>query len=74
MEQTFVGNVVVTDNVVFVSSPTRLYAIDIRRHRVAWSAPTPGTVSITANRMLFVAAPTNNYDAWYGRITAYRLH
>ena len=71
----FIGNVVVTDNVAFVSTNTRIYAIDLRHHRTVWSAPTPGTMSISANRMLFVSTPaeTYSYPTSVGRITAYRL-
>jgi len=67
----FVGNVVVTDNVVFVSTNSRIYAVDLRRHRAIWSAPTPGTMSISADRMLLVSSPYDTYN--FARITAYRL-
>ena len=67
----FHNNVVVTDNVAFVCTGTRLYAVSLRYRRAIWSVPTPGNVSIAANRMLFVSNPGN----WYTtpRITAYRL-
>ena len=70
----FIGNVVVADNVVFVSTNTRLYAIDLSTHGALWSAPTPGTVSISADRMLFVSSPANSYSypSTPARITAYR--
>lgn len=79
----FIGNVVVTDNMVFVSTTTQVYALDLRPPphrrtwtgpRVAWSAPTPGTMSIAANRMLLVVAPYDYYSAPFDRITAYRLN
>ncbi len=31
-------------------------------HRTVWSAPTPGTMSISANRMLFVSSPYDSYS------------
>ena len=71
----FTGNVVVTDNVAFVSTQTRIYAIDLRRHRAVWSAATHGTMSLSAGRMLFVTTPGDNYSypSTFARITAYRL-
>ncbi|GAB3359345.1 outer membrane protein assembly factor BamB family protein [Lysobacter tyrosinilyticus] len=66
----FIGNVVVTDNIVLVSTNTRIYAIDLLTHRDIWSAPTPGTMSISADRMLFVSASANSWLP--ALITAYR--
>lgn len=73
---TFIANVLVTDNVVFVSTNSRLYAIDLRRRRTTWSVPTPGSVSLSASRMLFVATPSDSssYPSSPARITAYRVH
>ena len=71
----FIANVLVTDNLAFVSTQSRLYAIDLRRHRTAWSVPTPGTVSLSAGRMLFVSTPGSSaYPSVRARITAYGLH
>ena len=71
----FIANVLVTDNLAFVSTNSRLYAIDLRRHRTAWSVPTPGTVSLSAGRMLFVSTPGSSaYPSVPARITAYGLH
>jgi outer membrane protein assembly factor BamB len=69
---TFMGNVVVTDNTAFVSTSTKIYAISLQYRRAVWSAPTPGMMSLAANRMLFVSTPADYYG--YGRITAYRLN
>jgi outer membrane protein assembly factor BamB len=70
----FIGNVVVTDNVVLASTSTRIYAIDLVTHNYVWSAPTPGTMSISADRMLFVSTPASSYTypPSVARITAYR--
>ena len=71
----FIGNVVAADNVVFVSTSTQVYAIDLATRTVAWSAPTPGTVSIAPDRMLFVSSPGSSYyPVTPARITAYRLN
>lgn len=69
---TFVGNILVTDNVAFLSTATTLYAIDLRARRAVWSAATPGMVSLSADRMLFASS----LDPFYHvptRITAYKL-
>lgn len=72
----FIGNVVVTDNMAFVSTSTAVYAIDLQRHRAVWSAPTPGQMSISAGRMLFVSTPADSYSypSTTARLTAYRLN
>lgn len=70
---TFTGNVVVTDNLVFVSTRTRIYAIDLRRRHTAWSAATPGTMALSSDGMLFVTTPSNLDPSGYSRITAYRF-
>jgi outer membrane protein assembly factor BamB len=72
----FTANIVVANNVVFVSTSKSVYAIDLRRHSTVWSASTPGTVSISGNRMLFVSSPSDGtvYPATAPRITAYRLN
>jgi outer membrane protein assembly factor BamB len=71
----FIANVMVTDNVAFVSTNTHIYAIDLRRHRTVWSAQTPGTMSLSASRMLFVSSPgdSSSFPSSAPRITAYRL-
>jgi outer membrane protein assembly factor BamB len=66
----FIGNVVATENAVFVSTMNRLYAIDLRTRKTRWSAPTPGTVSISADRMLFVSSLWDYYGE-NARVTAY---
>jgi len=71
----FIGNVVVTNNVAFVSTTSRIYAIDLKYRRAVWSAPTPGTISMSANRMLFISSRSDasTYPTTPARITAYRL-
>lgn len=70
----FVGNVVVTDNVAFVSTKTRVYAVDLRQRRAVWSAPTPGSIALSATRMLYVTSVVdNNGGSQPGKVSAYRL-
>jgi outer membrane protein assembly factor BamB len=73
----FLGNVVVTDNIVLVSSDTSVYAIDLRIHKTVWSAATPGTMSISPGRMLLVSSTiitAGNPSQPIPRIVAYRLN
>jgi outer membrane protein assembly factor BamB len=48
------GNVVATDNLVFVSTTRRVYAIDLATHKAVWVYPYPGRLAISANGILFV--------------------
>ena len=70
--ESFIGNLIATDNLVFVSSNTRLYAISLSdpAHPSVWQADTPGFISIASDFTLLVAvrgaSPTN-------RLVAYNL-
>lgn len=65
----FFRNVVVTDNLAFVSTDRALYAIDLVTHQPVWESPTPGMVSISASRMLYVTTGTTESN---GRMVAFR--
>jgi outer membrane protein assembly factor BamB len=53
-ETSFRGNVVSTDNLVFVSTRRAVYAIDRTTHQAVWTYPYPGKISISANGVLYV--------------------
>ncbi|MDP1027369.1 PQQ-binding-like beta-propeller repeat protein [Sphingomonas sp. KR1UV-12] len=55
-DERFIGNTIATDTLVFVSTDKAVYAIaiDDPAHPVAWSAPTPGAMAITADGTLLV--------------------
>jgi outer membrane protein assembly factor BamB len=53
-DHTFRGNVVSTDNLVFVSTRRAVYAIDRTTHQAVWTYPYPGKVSLSANGVLYV--------------------
>ena len=65
-----VGNVIATENLLFVSSGTQTWAIDLKQssHPVVWTAPTGGRLAITPDNYLLT---TGMRDA--SRLTAYRL-
>lgn len=49
------GNIIVTDSLIFVSSATATYAVDVATHQTAWSYPKAGLLSLTASGMLLIA-------------------
>jgi hypothetical protein len=53
-ETSFGGNVVATDNLVFVSTTQHVYAIDTTTHQAVWIYPYAGKLAISANGVLYV--------------------
>jgi outer membrane protein assembly factor BamB len=53
-DSAFYGNVVATNNLVFVSTHKRVYAIDTTTHEAVWIYPYPGKLAISANGILYV--------------------
>lgn len=49
------SSLVVTNNVLFVSSGLAVYALDLRSHQIIWSYPRPGNLSISSNGVLYIA-------------------
>src|SRR5205807_1222709 len=75
-EAIFLGSPIVTNNLVFVSTNLRVYAIDLATHQVAWVYPHPGPLALSANGILYVTrsmdgAPTPRVE---GTIAAINLH
>lgn len=51
----FAGNIIATDNLLFFSTRTKVYALSLAEPRtVAWSAPTPGHLAISQDAKLIV--------------------
>lgn len=50
----FVGDVIVTNNLIFVSTSTTTYAIDRTSHAAAWSHPASGALALSANGILYI--------------------
>lgn len=53
-DQAFHRNVVVTDNLVFVSTDRAIYALDLATRQPVWSYPTPGMMAISGGGTLYV--------------------
>lgn len=55
----FVSDVVATDNLVFVSTNMKTYAIDRSTQQAVWSHPAPGHLSISSNGILYIRGETS---------------
>ena len=62
-EMAFMGNVVSTNNLVFVSTRRGVYAIDRATHQQVWTYPYAGKLSISANGVLYV----RRGFLWFGK-------
>ena len=68
----FVGNVIVTDTLVFFSTDTKVYAVSLAApYATVWSAPTPGNLAISQDAKLIVTPIAVSGSAPV--ITAYAL-
>lgn len=65
-DSTFSSDVLVTRNLVFVSTSTMTYAIDRSTHATVWSYRGAGKLALSANGVLYIKAPS--------RIFAINLH
>jgi hypothetical protein len=54
-DQSFIGNIVATQNLLFVSARTRVYAIDRATREIVWMYPYGGFLSLSANGILYIA-------------------
>lgn len=68
--QQFLGNIIVTENLLFLSTTSGIYAIDLAGTRqTVWTAPTPGWIAITPDAKLVV----NSYNLSPVKLTSYSL-
>ncbi|MBO9621367.1 MAG: PQQ-binding-like beta-propeller repeat protein [Sphingomonas sp.] len=50
----FVGNMIVTDNLLFFSTTAKVYAVSLSTHATVWSASTPGQLALSPDGKLIV--------------------
>lgn len=50
-------NVVVTDNIAFVSTSSKVYAVDLATHLTVWSFPKPGRLALSTSGILYINQP-----------------
>ena len=53
-----VGNLVLTDNLIFVSTNVATYAIDLATHQPVWSTAHVGSLAISSNKVLYIVKPS----------------
>lgn len=66
----FHRNVVVTDNLAFVSTDRAIHAIDLATRQPVWSYPAPGMLAISSQGMLYIVEGARQPT---GRLIAIRL-
>jgi outer membrane protein assembly factor BamB len=66
-----IGNMVLTENLLFLSSDKTIYAIDLATHQTVWTYPTHGRLSISSSLILYVYQ--TDYGIEESKITAIRL-
>jgi len=57
------ARMVVSANLVFVSSPTRTVAVDRASHQVVWTSPVGGELAISDRGVLYIASPAGSVYA-----------
>jgi outer membrane protein assembly factor BamB len=55
----FVSDVLITNNLLFVSTDTNTYAIDRTTHASVWKYPASGALSLSANGILYIKGTTS---------------
>lgn len=69
-ETEFHRNIVVTDNLLFVSTDKSVVALDLATKAAVWRYPKPGMLAISAGRTLYIATGARESD---GGLVAIRL-
>lgn len=69
-DTSFHRNIVVTRNILFVSTDKTVYALDLATKTPVWSYPKPGMLAISADRTLYIATGAWESD---GSLVAVKL-
>lgn len=69
-DTSFHRNIVVTRNILFVSTDKAVYALDLATRSPVWCYPKPGMLAISADRTLYIATGARSSD---GGLVAVRL-
>jgi outer membrane protein assembly factor BamB len=56
-------NIVVTDNLAFVSSASKVYAVNLATHQTVWTFPKPGRLALSPNGVLYINVPALGDEA-----------
>lgn len=68
--ETFHRNIIVTRNLLFVSTDQKVYAIDLASKKAVWSYDKPGMLALSADRTLYIATGAQESN---GKLVAIRL-
>jgi len=71
-DRSFTGNVIATQNLLFISTVARVYAIDVATHQTVWVYPYGGRLAISSNGILYVNRGGPGYST--DGIAAINLH
>lgn len=66
----FHNNIIVTDNLAFVSTDQNVYAIDLTTHKSVWSYKAAGKLSLSPNYILYISTGIGHSD---GGLVAIKL-
>lgn len=69
-DSSFHRNIVVTRNLLFVSTDVNVYAIDLTTHEAVWHYPRPGMIAISAAPTLYIVTGATVSD---GNLVAIKL-
>lgn len=70
VDTSFHRNIVVTRNILFASTDTTVYALDLATKMPVWSYPAPGVLAISADRTLYIATGARESN---GHLVAVKL-
>lgn len=63
-ETTVTGNLLLTQNLIFLCTSAATYAIDLSTHQAVWSAPVTGALAMSSNRVLYIVTSTGTLNAF----------
>jgi outer membrane protein assembly factor BamB len=63
-ETTITGNLLLTQNLIFLSTSATTYAIDLSTHQAVWSTPVTGALAMSSNRVLYIVTSTGTLNAF----------
>ena len=61
---TITGNLLLTQNLIFLCTSAATYAIDLSTHQAVWSAPVTGALAMSSNRVLYIVTSTGTINAF----------
>jgi outer membrane protein assembly factor BamB len=72
-EEAFGGDLIVTNNVLFVAGEKNTYALDLASHQLAWTYRLGGTLALSRNGVLYIRSAQGAYTGNVTYLTAINL-